>query len=84
MSKELYIAAHAEEVEYGVVFKIVDRPSRYLKGVMAKARIIECPACHKTYDDPGANTTIRCDCGLSMRFCSTGAAIWRDLPQAAE
>jgi hypothetical protein len=71
---------YADEVSYGSIFKISERPSQFVPGMMAVVRIVECPSCHETYPDPGAIAPVRCRCGMCMQFHfkTGGAAIWRE------
>lgn len=78
------VPAHAERVDFGVVFKVIERPSRYLPGVMAQVRIVECPSCHREHDDFPPLETLTCQCGLKM-CCDFGITyVWRDEPAMAE
>lgn len=79
------IPADAERMSHADCVKIVKRPSRYAKGLMASVAVLTCPACSTPWgEDYPVEKPVQCsDCGLVMQVQDGGVHIWRADPTAA-
>lgn len=75
------IPKDAEQVDFGAIFKTVEKPSQLVPGLTVKLTVVKCPACGRQHPDFPAHESITCECGLSIAFYNNHATIWRAPPK---